>query len=200
MEFRDFLLLLWRRKTWLWGIPFLAGLFCLLTIQILSPRYEAAATLMLESEPDNPWQRVFVQPQADEEIVKTCIRLLDGNVFLLDVIKTLPFKTNLKTLRQSLRYDNPEGTKLIRLSMVGKDPQHAALVVKNVMTLAPKRLAAVLGEREVLVVEKTTVPAPAYRMNIHLGLGLTVLLSFLWTLTGVMFLHNVRRLKQEPLR
>jgi capsular polysaccharide biosynthesis protein len=195
MEFRDFLSLMWRRKKTLFFVPLLAAVLFLLATQVSPPRYEAGATLMLKSELRDPWQKTFIQPQADEELLKTCIRLLDGNAFLLEVIKTLPFEMNLKTLRESLRYDNPEGSKLIRLSVLAEDPQRAARIVNSAAELAPKRLGAVLNESEILIVEKASITEDRRRAAVPLGLGLTVFLSFLWTLTIVMFMDNIWRLR-----
>lgn len=190
MEFRDLLVLLGRQKKKLLGVPLAAGLLFLLMLQILPAQYKATASLMLTNKAYSSWVNTYDQGAVDLEVVKSSVKLIESNGFLGKVMKTLPFYTDLGTLRSAIKIENPKTTKIIIVSVVYNDPQKAAQIVNTVVNLFPERVASVFQAQKIFIIEPAVVPAVPYQANAALSLGLIVVISFSWVLSIVVFAAN----------
>lgn len=99
------------------------------------PRYEATSSLLIFQAPANSALPDYNSVLASERLARTYAELLQKRPVLDEVIATLDLATDAKTLQESLQVSVVRDTQLIALTVEDTDPQRAAAIANEIITV-----------------------------------------------------------------
>lgn len=188
MEIRAFANLLWR---WAWLIVLVTvlsgGLAYIVSAQ-LPAKYEAKATVTVarRSAADSEFTAISERPTA------TYIELLRKRPVLDAVINKLQLNMSVETLEKHLRVSLLRNTSLIVLTVTDSDPQRAATIANEIVSLTSERGRELLGNDvtisrySLFVVDPARAALKPVSPNIPLNVAVVSVVGALLAVAGIM--------------
>ena len=162
----------------------------LISAFLLSPQYEASATLIVNSREDQTAQTTITNDQITSatKLVDTYSVILTSDTVLDKAIADLGLTLDYEELLDKVTVESVNGTQVMKISVQDEDPVLAQRIVANIVEQAPKIIIQTVkaGSVEVISQAKTAEEpvSPKKVMNTAIAgiLGLVLALGFvlLW--------------------
>ena len=158
----------------------------LISAFLLSPQYEASATLIVNSREDQTAQTMITNDQITSatKLVDTYSVILTSDTVLDKAIADLGLTLDYEELLDKVTVESVNGTQVMKISVQDEDPVLAQRIVANIVEQAPKIIIQTVkaGSVEVISQAKTAEEpvSPKKVMNTAIAgiLGLVLALGF----------------------
>jgi capsular polysaccharide biosynthesis protein len=158
----------------------------LISAFLLSPQYEASATLIVNSREDQTAQTTITNDQITSatKLVDTYSVILTSDTVLDKAIADLGLTLDYEELLDKVTVESVNGTQVMKISVQDEDPVLAQRIVANIVEQAPKIIIQTVkaGSVEVISQAKTAEEpvSPKKVMNTAIAgiLGLVLALGF----------------------
>ena len=161
----------------------------LVSLFLLSPRYEASATLVVNTRDEQATVVTYDQINSARQLVATYAVILTNDALMSEVISEFSLPDTVESLKNRISASPVEDTQVMRLTVQDENPQVALAVVTKIMQRAPEILISTVKAGSVETVSPPRVdPAPVFprtRLNIVLGAGAAFVLCL-----GAIFIRR----------
>ncbi len=173
LDLKHLLLVVWHR---LWIILLVGALTCALGVGyaklFIAPTYSASAQFYVNNTYNSPG---FSSSQivAAQDLAYTYMVILESRSVLEEVRKDVDLGYSYNQLREMVSTSSVNGTEVFRVKVTCTDYRHAALIANCIADILPDRIAEVVAESSVRVVDRAVedpVPVgPSYRAFAVIG-------------------------------
>ena len=193
IDLREILLLL---KKHLLELIAVAVLFAvagyLLSTFVMTPKYEASATMIVNSREDSTTQTTITSDQINSatKLVDTYSVILTSDTVLDKTIADLGLDMDYEELLDKVTVESVNSTQVMKISVVDADPQLAQQIVASIVDQAPDIIIQTVKAGSVEVISQPKVGAdpvsPKKARNTAIAGALGLMLGL-----GVVFLRTV---------
>ena len=145
----------------------------LITRFFITPLYEATSSLYVVSASNNSVVNL-TDLQIGSQLTADYQELMRSRPLLEDVIRRLSLEgMTVEQLEKSIRITNTSDTRILKVTASSPDPQQAAAIANELVSLARVYLPQIMETQEPNLVEEAVVPtrkaSPSYLYNLVLG-------------------------------
>ena len=145
----------------------------LITQFCITPLYEATSSLYVVSASNNSVVNL-TDLQIGSQLTADYQELMRSRPLLEDVIRRLSLEgMTVEQLEKSIRITNTSDTRILKVTASSPDPQQAAAIANELVSLARVYLPQIMETQEPNLVEEAVVPirkaSPSYLYNLVLG-------------------------------
>ena len=145
----------------------------LITRFCITPLYEATSSLYVVSASNNSVVNL-TDLQIGSQLTADYQELMRSRPLLEDVIRRLSLEgMTVEQLEKSIRITNTSDTRILKVTASSPDPQQAAAIANELVSLARVYLPQIMETQEPNLVEEAVVPtrkaSPSYLYNLVLG-------------------------------
>ena len=192
IDLREILLLLKKHVLELIAVTVLfAVVGYLLSTFAMTPKYEASATMIVNSREDSTAQTTITSDQINSatKLVDTYSVILTSDTVLDKTIADLGLDMDYEELLDKVTVESVNSTQVMRISVVDEDPQQAQQIVASIVDQAPDIIIQTVKAGSVEVISQPKVgedpvsPKKARNTAISGALGLMLGLGFIFLRT-----------------
>ena len=192
IDLREILLLLKKHVLELIAVTVLfAVVGYLLSVFAMTPKYEASATMIVNSREDSTAQTTITSDQINSatKLVDTYSVILTSDTVLDKTIADLGLDMDYEELLDKVTVESVNSTQVMRISVVDEDPQQAQQIVASIVDQAPDIIIQTVKAGSVEVISQPKVgedpvsPKKARNTAITGALGLMLGLGFIFLST-----------------
>lgn len=153
----------WNTFIWHWIPIVLAAVFSISAVYIYArfirkPVYRSTAALyILRQEREPEYAYTSSDFTLALNVVNDCDYMLKSHAVLDEVMYDLDLEMDYKKLARSISTNNPEGSRVLEVSVVTDSPQLAKRIVDSVCRIGTEKISAAMGFNQVNVYEYGTV-------------------------------------------
>ncbi len=158
-------------------LSLLAGALAALLVSLflLRPRYQAVATLVVNTRDEQATVVTYDQINSARQLVATYAVILTNDALMGEIIAEFGLPGSVESLKARISAAPVDETQVMRLTVQDEDPQVALAVVSKIIQRAPEILVNTVKAGSVEIVSPPRVdPEPVFpltRLNVMLGAG-----------------------------
>jgi capsular polysaccharide biosynthesis protein len=181
----DILFMLKKHLKFIFVCSILFGLISFLFSQFLiSPKYQATATLIVNSGKNNETVQNSDQLVMSQKLVITYAIIMKSDPVLEKVIKDLGLKTSAGTLSKNIDISPIGTTEVMQMTVTDKNPENAALIANDITKVAPDVIISTVNAGSVAIISHAKVNSNKVSPNVKLNIFLAVFLGIIF---GVLY-------------
>lgn len=144
------------RKNWFWEllvILIFAGTALLITTFFLAPRYQADATLIVNSRREYADYLTNDQITSSEKLTNTYAEIIKGRSVLIPVITNLNLDMSFEQLQRKVTATPVNNTVMVKICVEDESVERAEAVLKEILIVAPEIIIDAVEAGSVKTVE-----------------------------------------------
>ncbi len=160
-----------------------------ITINMVTPMYEAKSTLFIGKESDSFAGISFSDLQIDDQLVVDYKELIKTRLVTLDVIKELNLNMKVSDFIEGLTIETIADSRFVHISFTGDDPAMATEITNSLSRHLIAHAVDIVGVKNVTVVDEAIVPEQPISPSLMKNVAIAVVLGGMFALGVIFVLH-----------